>query len=1392
MMKKSLILVLFLALGISLVAESLYVPGQLLIKSSQPLEIKGLQSGIVQLDSYLANFQVKRMEPIKGMPSTRYFTVYLKDMPPLAELKSLNIPGIEYIEPNYLRRMHATPNDPLYSRQFHHLCNIPRAWNYSTGNKQIIVGVVDSGLLINHPDIMDNVYINPNEIPDNGIDDDGNGYIDDWCGWDFVDAPEMADVALGDYLEPDNDVTDENYHGTHVSGIIGAKGNNGIGISGVCWNISIMPLRAGFRTTTEGFLQDDDAAAAIIYAADNGCRVINMSWGDPAYSAIIADACDYAYNKGVVLVASSGNTQGDNMSYPARLSSVISVGSVNSGKILSTFSSYGHDLDLVAPGEMVLSTYKEEGADQYMEMSGTSMSAPFVSGSIALLLSLMPQLSPAEVRARLLSSTDDLGDPGYDMKTGHGMLNTQKLLEGLDPPFVEIISPADEIGVASTVEIIGSVYGEDFARYTLMYRSLSNPAMSGWLDAREHVPQPTYFTQPVVNGRLGEFYIPHSFAEGKYLLRLQYQKTQNNLMKYNYYRTITVDRTAPVLRTETLLGFSRYDRTELKHYISCAFDEKVLATLKLNNGDGYSRELYTSFSDSLQVWALPGDLPEGKISIQITAENSAGLSYESPLYQNFMDIHYESVPTHGFSYREIGKARVPLDKMVDFNDNGKLEYVAMDVPEVGYGAIYAYEPQGGVHLQTNDFGQTGWPLDIGNTNSFGQELLMIRSDTGYLWETKPGQHYPSPDSLLWQKTGVTGGCLVDYDNNGRKDIVVVTNLPAQRVVEIYSRNNMGNYLLNHTLVNNSPTETRNNFVPTVIVDKLDADNQNDVLTADTDGDVMIYEAQMGNEPELVWERRMPVGNTYQLAVGDFDGDGQKDFIVGGYNTHLLDPDLTFWYFEAFTTDGNNSYKSMGNIMFNQVISQNTILVKDIDGDGKDEVILGISPSLYILKYIDGEFKPIFMGDSFANYRLAAREDEAGKLWIISNYSVGADSLIAVEWGMDEPFTGPATPANFSARPLDEHRVQLNWIATDAEYYRLFRKAAGGEISLIDSLLTAEYIDMGLTADTRYEYAIAAVNTSYSPSESVPSAWQSAIPLPAPQVESITMVGSNILRVYYNQAIPAIYQSPGHYELSHGVGRPQSVNNIAQSTGVQLLFREAIPATEEALTLAIYGIYGNSGVAMQQTEYSFYYVADIEPPQILSTQILKGNSELEILFSEDLAATGTEYLANYILTTPANDPTNSIIRAEANGDKIKISLAHPLKYSDQAYYIRVENLTDLSGNLISKQHNLARFALREIKDLKQLIVYPNPINPKQDGEIVFMNFPPHKKGKIAIYSASGNLVYTSSIGPFNPDNNRISYRWNLKNNKGHTLSSGVYFYIIEMAGERTRGKLAIIN
>jgi len=1388
---KTVLCGVFVFLYTALSAVPQYTPGQLLFKTSAPAQLSEGKTGLSAFDSYLSGHGVKGIKPIKGMPSQQYFQVDLSTMPDIAEMKSQSFAGIEYIEPNYLRKLHSVPNDPLFPRQLLHLSSIDQAWDYTTGNRQIIVAVIDSGLLIDHPDIAANVYINTGEIPDNGIDDDGNGYIDDWCGWDFVDAPEMAAVALGDYLEQDNDVTDENFHGTHVSGIIGAEGNNEIGISGVAWNVRIMPLRAGFRTVDAGYLQDDDAAAAIIYAADNGAHVINMSWGDPNYSAIIADACDYAYDKGVVLVASSGNDGSRGISYPAKLSNVISVGSVNHAKVLSNFSSFGPELDLVAPGEAILSTYKDSGADMYMEMSGTSMSAPMVSGSIALLLSLVPGLSPAEVRARLLSSTDDINSPGYDQFTGHGLLNTRKLLENLDPPFVKIDYPLDQSGITASTDIHGSVYGADFARYTLMYIPLPIQGSIQWMDASEHTAQPRYYTAEVHNGILGEFRIPSSFPDGTYLLRLQYEKRQNNLMKYNYYRTVTLNRSAPQIKPGSLHSFSRYDRAINRHYIHAAFDQKVNSQLEILLPSGDSRVVYGAVNDSLQIWALPPDLPPGSIDIRIKAVSHGNLSFESPLYPDFMEIAYEAVPTYGLSMQPIGTARVPLNKWHDFNGSGTAEYLAMDIPVAGYGMVRSYEPHPGGHVVTHQFDQNFWPLDIGTTNDEGMELLAIQSEIGKLWETKTGEFYPSPDSLIFNDVGITGGILADYNGNGRTDILLVKNEPAARVVQIYSRNNQGIMVPQAKLINSTQTSLRNNFVPTIIVEDFTENGQKEILTADTDGDVMIFHAQ-SNSSEMIWNHRLPVANAYQLAKGDFNGDLKQDFIVGGYNTDIVNPDLNFWHFEAFTATNDTTFSSLGSIQFNNVESQSGITVIDIDGDGQEEIVLGISPSLYIIKYIEGKLKPIFMGDSYANYRLAAWHDANDSPWIMSNYRVSPDSLIAVKWGIDASYTGAPIPVNFLAQAVDDHSVQLSWLGDSGSHFRLYRKDAADDIVMIDNILGNTFLDTGLETGQRYEYALSAVDPAFNPSESMLSPWQEAIPLPIPEILELFMVGSHELRALFNQQLDASALNPTLYSLSHNLKQPLSVNSTAQQHGVQIRFRDAFPQIDSLFTLSVHGLRGTSGIEIVHNEYHFPYIADMDPPRIVDVLLTDNNKAVKIIFSEDLEPLSATHLGNYSLHGPDNDPDNSIATVSADQNIVTLSFAKALKHSNNAYFVRVENVADLFGNRISPLHNLARFAVRDFSDLKDLVVFPNPFRHTLNSEILFMNFPTQKKGRIAIYDAVGSLVFKADIGPFNPENNNIIWRWDATNSSGKRISSGIYFYVIEMDNQRARGKFAVIN
>jgi subtilisin family serine protease len=293
----------------------------------------------------------------------------------LAAIEAMKLnPDVLYAEPNYIVYENATPNDPAYSQMWG-LKNTGQAdlltgqlglagadidaelaWNTTTGSSNVVVGVIDTGVDISHPDLAANIWVNPGEIANNGIDDDNNGFIDDVNGWDF--AHSYHTVFNGDPSDPDD-------HGTHVAGTIGARGNNGLGVTGVNWNVRIMPLK--FLSGPNGNGSTADAVSAINYAImmrNRGVnlRVLNNSWGGGGFSQSLLNAIQAANNAGILFVAAAGNDTADNdhvATYPSNYNvpNVISVAASTRFETLSSFSNYGaNTVHLAAPGEQVLST----------------------------------------------------------------------------------------------------------------------------------------------------------------------------------------------------------------------------------------------------------------------------------------------------------------------------------------------------------------------------------------------------------------------------------------------------------------------------------------------------------------------------------------------------------------------------------------------------------------------------------------------------------------------------------------------------------------------------------------------------------------------------------------------------------------------------------------------------------------------------------------------------------------------------------------------------------------------------------------------------------------------------------------------------------------------------
>lgn len=333
---------------------------------------------------------------------------------------------VEYAEPDWVVHALVDPNDPLYPEQWAlPKIGAPTAWNTQTSGRGVVVAVLDTGGG-EHTDMQANRWRNAREIAGNRRDDDGNGYVDDVHGWDFVNN--------------DGDPADDNNHGTHVGGIIAGTGNNRLGTSGVCWQGQVMHMKF-LGASGSGRLSD--ALAAMRYAMDHGAKVINASYGHGMFSRSEMEMIEQLRQRGILLVCAAGNTPlatneapGFPAAYPMR--NIISVAASTSNDGLASFSTFGPDVDLAAPGAGILSHLR---GNLYGQLSGTSMATPYVAGAAALLWSRHPGEPWDRIANRLIHGVDPVSGLRGKVLSG-GRLNVSRSLSMTTVPGF----PADDYG----------------------------------------------------------------------------------------------------------------------------------------------------------------------------------------------------------------------------------------------------------------------------------------------------------------------------------------------------------------------------------------------------------------------------------------------------------------------------------------------------------------------------------------------------------------------------------------------------------------------------------------------------------------------------------------------------------------------------------------------------------------------------------------------------------------------------------------------------------------------------------------------------------------------------------------------------------------------------------
>ena len=335
---------------------------------------------------------------------------------------------VDYSEPKFKDFEDYIPNDPSYSSCWHlNKIQANLAWDLGTGNSNVVVSIVDDAITINHPDLQNVIWVNPNEIPNNGIDDDNNGYIDDINGWD---------TYTNDNDPSPHSNTPAWAHGTHCAGIAGAHTDNNIGISSVGFGVSLMAVKTADNNGLVNQTWD-----GVYYSIVSGADVISCSWSSGSYSQTNNNIIEFGINNGSIIVAASGNNGANlasNPKYPACYNGVICVANTTSSDTKAGSSNYGTRIDVAAPGSSILSTIPYSGYDT---KTGTSMSAPMVAGLLGLMKSFSPNSTNEQLISCMKSACDDIDavNPSYAGLLGNGRINAYNALLCLSPPNADFV-----------------------------------------------------------------------------------------------------------------------------------------------------------------------------------------------------------------------------------------------------------------------------------------------------------------------------------------------------------------------------------------------------------------------------------------------------------------------------------------------------------------------------------------------------------------------------------------------------------------------------------------------------------------------------------------------------------------------------------------------------------------------------------------------------------------------------------------------------------------------------------------------------------------------------------------------------------------------------------------
>ena len=1310
----------------------------------------------------------------------------------LLQLQNLD-QNIEYVEKASVYQINFTPNDSLVSQQWA-LDKIQAfdAWDKTQGTDSILIGIIDTGIDYLHPDLKNKIYQNPGEIGTdasgndkrtNGIDDDGNGFIDDYRGWDFTDRVGFPfDSSGGDYLDWDNDPFDEQGHGTYISGIAGAQTNNLTGIAGVAPNIKLVILRA---FDPGGFGEEDDVAAAILYAVQNRVKVLNMSFGDYTFSYVLRDVIRYAYSKNLVLVGSAGNSNSSLPHYPSGYTEVICVGNSTQDDFRSSNSNYGSTLDLMAPGTQIVTTARN---NNYASIGGTSAATPHVAAAAALILSL-GNYTNEEVKQILKSTSDDIGEPGWDIFTGAGRLNLYRAVTVVAPSVIKFNHPTQDFATLDdSLKINATVLSPLFSYFNLFYGYGFNP--TNWISLIEQGSN-QFSNQDIFSLNLS------SLPDSVYCLRLVVQLTNGRTLEERVNFLISREPPMPELIS---VGPTFYgDKTTIMAAMSTnqpsitrMYYRKIgEAQFNFVTLDGFNTN--NQFVKYLHYGFIPKQLVEQNSAYEVyfEAENLVGLkTIVNDNGQNFLfttnyDAQYSAETKLSFSLPPGSLYQNP----VNLTQNNLNEVF-----------LRPYNNSRVTNLLNlnNDTFEIVDSLnekiirDFGDFNNNGlNDVLTSWVRNGYILEQQSAN-----SSSLNQKFGDESGkfwpvLAKDIDGDNITEVVAVNSDTSVKVWKVNNDLSLSNPV---TLTNFTEEKYGINILdaPNAVVADINDDGINEIWFVDVDGDIFSYNIVGTNNyqqgtivPTNFW------GSSAYLAAGDFDGDGKSELAVLLHSIDAIDV-APYYRLVVF-----NLLNNQINILYDQALidastefrssfqlAENSIRFADIDDDLKDELILFMFPYSYI-------FKHEFVG---SNKIISFKENINSNSIFIGDLNHNNVKEVAFPTSQGINFyefsvsNKASTPYNVSGYSLDSTRIFLSWEGNVDQYY-IYRGSTSTNLTLLDSVISEiQYVDINLNSNSTYFYAIQALDPiKQDPYSNLSSIKEVYCHRPG-QVDSIYDTSENSVSVYFSEKMSNTIENLQAFTLNSNV-YPNSISPASQYSYL-LTFSDELPVGENELV--VNGLRDAYGSPIQSATINFTVDSTIIKPEffIASFKIVDPYN-FKIIFNLNVDPQTAENVDNYFFEP--NNKATSIKVDQNNRKSVNISLKgqNPIGSVGREYVLRIKDVYS-SNNLKINEGAGSYIVLSSFaNDLSEVYVYPNPVKPSNGEILTFAMLP--KYAQITIWSIDGKM-----IGEVEESDGNGGASFNLVDSNGKQLSSGIYFYRVVMTDDKKNeqeeklGKFAVIR